>query len=317
MWRQNRKWGANMPLFLCFDIGGTTIKYGVADGSGRFVEKLTAQNPIKSGGAGRMLSYIIGRTKDLQTKYDICGIAVSTAGVVDVKTGSIIHGGDNFPGYAGTRLKEILSEKSGLPCTVENDVNCAALGEWWLGAAKGKNSAFCITVGTGIGGCLLIDGKVWHGVSQSAGELGYMQINGETLEMLASTSRLVKEAADVLELSVDEIDGETIFAMAKLGNKKIQELIERQMNYLATGIANVCYLINPEIIVLGGGIMEERDYLRPLLQHSLEEKLIPLLREKTIMEFAHLGNVAGMAGALYNFKQCMTKQEEHDGSQNT
>lgn len=293
-----------LPQIACVDIGGTIIKYGVAESSGRLLEQEKLDNPVAESGSGRMLSLIISRINDLKARYNLKGIAVATAGMVNADSGDITFAaGNTFPGYTGTRVRDILTEKCGLPCTVENDVNCAVMGEWWLGAGKGASPLVCITVGTGIGGAVMIDGKLLRGINGCAGEIGLMHIGSSTLEALAATSTLVREAAEKSGLHKEDVDGEMVFAMAQAGNKLMQQLIQQQINYLADGIANICCLINPEVIVLGGGIMAQRQYLRPLIDEAVSRRVLMVQREKMRIEFARLGDTAGMIGAVYNFIQ--------------
>lgn len=310
-----------MSLFACIDIGGTAIKYGAADIDGRFVKTCSLPNPIRKCGKEGLADSLTEIVKGLQTEYEIKGVAVSTAGIVDAEKGKISYAiPTTFPGYSGFDLADMFSERCGLPCTVENDVNCAVLGEWWLGAGKGTGSLVGITVGTGVGGGILFDGKIWHGVADIGGSVGWMKLGDETFEELVSVARLIKEAAAVSGISVDELDGRRIFALAKSGDEKLMNLIERQMSFLAEGIGNICYLLSPEMVVVGGGIMEDRDFLEPVLKKALDEKIEPAVRKNIRTEFARLGNRAGMAGALCNFLQRLNMiylGGQKDGSKNS
>lgn len=296
-----------MPSYACVDIGGTSIKYGVTDGGGRFLAKGAAPNPVRAGGVGDMVSLVVSRIRAYEQAYPLAGIAVSTAGMVDPATGDILYAGESFPGYTGTRLQAILTEACRLPCRVENDVNCAGMGELWLGAGRGAKSLVCLTIGTGIGGCVILDGRLVHGASNSAGEVGYMRV-GEpgTLESLASASQLVREAAAAKGMAADEVNGELVFAWAQAGDDAAARAIERQLERLAAGIANVCYVLNPEVVVVGGGIMAQEGYLKPRLLAALEAAILPQVYAATRFAFAQLGNDAGMIGALY----CLLHQEK-------
>ena len=126
----------------------------------------------------------------------ISGIAISTAGMVDPATGTILHASDAIPGYAGISYKTYMEEHFHLPCAVENDVNCAGLAESISGAGKGSRINLCLTVGTGIGGCLVVDGKVFHGASNSACEVGYMHLAPGAFQDEAATSALVRRVTE-------------------------------------------------------------------------------------------------------------------------
>ena len=284
-----------MKRYMCFDIGGTSVKFGL-------LQKNEIPNVITQKGVDGLVESLASVMEQYQQEYRLYGIAVSTAGVVDPEKGLILYAPKYFPGYPGTALGERLEKRCGLPCTVENDVNAAALGEYWLGAGQGAKSLFCITVGTGIGGCALLDGRVIHGAACFGGEAGLQHITPEcTWEEMASTRALVRNVAKAKGFSETALDGRKIFALALDGDEEAAAAIARQMDDLATGIANICYILNPERIIVGGGIAAQEAYLYPLLDTALRDKLLPLVYEKLTLRFAALQNDAGMLGALYNF----------------
>ena len=288
--------------YMCFDIGGTSIKNGVADANGKLLLKSEMPNEIQAKGVDGFIDSLVSVTNTYREKYDLQGIAVSTAGVVDLDKGVILYAPKYFPGYSGTALGERLEKRCGLPCEVENDVNAAALGEYWLGAGQGSKSLFCITVGTGIGGCAILAGKVIHGAAFCAGEAGLQHINPEgTWEEMASTRALIRNVAKAKGLPETELDGKRIFAMAQNGDLDAAAAIEKQMDDLAAGLANICYILNPERIIVGGGIAAQEAYLYPKLDAALRKRLLPLIYERLTLRFAALKNDAGMIGALYNF----------------
>jgi len=291
-----------MKRYMCFDIGGTSVKFGVAGESGALLHKGEIPNVITQKGVDGLVESLASVMEQYQQEYRLYGIAVSTAGVVDPEKGLILYAPKYFPGYPGTALGERLEKRCGLPCTVENDVNAAALGEYWLGAGQGAKSLFCITVGTGIGGCALLDGRVLHGAACFGGEAGLQHITpGSTWEEMASTRALVRNVAEAKGIPENALDGRKIFALAQGGDEEAAAAIARQMDDLATGIANICYILNPERIIVGGGIAAQEAYLYPQLDTALRKKLFPLVYEKLTLRFAALQNDAGILGALYNF----------------
>ena len=291
-----------MKRYMCFDIGGTSVKFGVAGESGALLHKGEIPNVITQKGVDGLVESLASVMEQYQQEYRLYGIAVSTAGVVDPEKGLILYAPKYFPGYPGTALGERLEKRCGLPCTVENDVNAAALGEYWLGAGQGAKSLFCITVGTGIGGCALLDGRVLHGAACFGGEAGLQHITpGSTWEEMASTRALVRNVAEAKGIPENALDGRIIFALAQGGDEEAAAAIARQMDDLATGIANICYILNPERIIVGGGIAAQEAYLYPQLDTALRKKLFPLVYEKLTLRFAALQNDAGILGALYNF----------------
>ena len=293
-----------MKHYMCFDIGGTSVKFGVAGENGTLLQKNEIPNVITQKGVDGLVESLASVTERYRQEYDLRGIAVSTAGVVDPEKGLILYAPKYFPGYPGTALGERLEKCCDLPCTVENDVNAAALGEYWLGAGQGAKSMFCITVGTGIGGCALLDGRVIHGAACFGGEAGLQHITPDsTWEEMASTRALIRNVAAAKGIPETALDGRKIFALAQGGDEEAAAAIARQMDDLATGIANICYILNPERIIVGGGIAAQEAYLYPLLDTALRKKLFPLVYEKLTLRFAALQNDAGMLGALYNLLQ--------------
>ena len=182
-------------------------------------------------------------------------------------------------------------------------MNCAGLAEGMAGAAEGAHSAVVMTVGTGIGGCLIADGRVYHGFSNSAFEVGYMHIDkGERFERQGATSAMIERVAAAKSEPVSEWNGRKVFSQAQAGDAICREAIDNMVDVLARGIANVCYIINPEVVVLGGGIMAQQEYLAPRLNEALDRYLVESVRKNTRLAFAALGNDAGMLGAYYNFR---------------
>lgn len=289
-----------MNAYAVIDIGGTAIKYGCATEEGRFLEKGSCPTRAEEGD---IPSTVIAIVRDLAGRHDLSGVAIDTAGIVRPGAdGEIVFAGEaTFPGYSGTKLGRVVREAVHLPVLVENDVNAAALGESWLGAARGSSSAFMMTVGTNLGGCFVQQGRIWHGASFSAGEIGYLRLHNEKriLEEVASTRALIHEAAFSHNMSPSELTGEMVFAWAREGDEEVLSSIEELADNLGEGLAAVCCLLNPEVIVLGGGVMAQSDFLGPLLERRFEQLVMPAMRAKTHLAFAALGNDAGMLGALY------------------
>ncbi len=292
--------------YICIDIGGTSIKYGVLNEEGEiFISGTTATKITESE------NYILTDVKKLirdileqYTNYSISGICVSTAGVVDTERGDVIYSGPTIPGYTGTKIKKELENAFRLPCEVENDVNCAGLGEYWLGAGRGRKSMVCITVGTGVGGSIILDGKLLRGTGYTAGEIGYMDVNGDYIQNIASTKYLIKrvetekEKAEGIRKSITGFD---IFELAKKGDRICIEAIEEILENLAVGIRNIIYILNPEIIVIGGGITAQKDYMEERIIRKINGKMISERFRKTEIKLAQKGNQAGLIGALYHF----------------
>lgn len=293
-----------MRNFVCIDVGGTSIKYGVIEENGNIITKNSMDTEaLEKGGSGILekIKYIV---RNYIGTYKIDGVCISTAGMVDPTEGKIVFALEHLiPGYTGMEIKKEVEFEFNIRCEVENDVNCAGLGETWLGSGKGSTSSVCLTIGTGIGGCIILDKKLIHGFSNSAGEVGYMNVMGANFQDIASTTSLIKKVAKRKNIDEKHINGKIIFEMAKSNDKDCLKEIDNMIKSLAVGISNICYILNPQVVILGGGIMAQEDFLKPKLQKALKDTLIDNVYKNTTLEFAKMQNDAGMLGALYNFLQ--------------
>lgn len=298
--------------YICLDIGGTYIKHGLLTENGEILTTGKIPTRAKEGGQA-VFEQAVKLVEDYLEKEEQkpSGIAISTAGMVDPETGIILHASDAIPGYAGINYKVYMEERFHLPCAVENDVNCAGLAESVSGAGKGSRINLCLTVGTGIGGCLVVDGKVFHGISYSACEVGYMHLEQGVFQDEAAASALVRRVEErkkaERQLSEDgepsEVwDGFRIFEAAKAGDLICREELDRLAKLLGMGIANICFVVNPERVILGGGIMEQEAYMKPRIEAALEKYLVPQIWKHTTVCMAAYQNHAGMLGALYHLQ---------------
>lgn len=290
-----------MERYVSVDIGGTSIKYGLLNEHGEFLQKAQMDTEAVKGG-----SHILQKVKSIVgeylEQYKASGVCISTAGMVNCEKGEIFYSGELIPNYTGTQFKKEIEAEFGITCEVENDVNCAGLAEYISGAAQGSSSAVCLTVGTGIGGCIILDGKVFHGFSNSACEIGYMHMDDTDFQTLGASSILSKNVAKAKWQSPEKWPGVRIFEEAKKRDVICNREIDRMADILAKGTANICYVLNPEVVVFGGGIMAQKDFLKPKIQKALERQLKPVIYEQTRIAFAKHGNDAGMLGAFYNFR---------------
>ena len=292
------------------DIGGTNIKYGKINPESEEYE-LLGEIPTKANQKNFQMMDRLDRVIDiLDESGDLKGIAISTAGIVEPVTGEIIFANKNIPNYKGTKLKELLEKKYEIPVAVENDVNSALLGELTFGPYEKVHSALMLTIGTGVGGALYLNGEIYHGFSNSAGEVGYSFMNGKNIEETASTTALVTRVKK--RLKQEDIDGRWIFDQAINHQNPIAVAeIDALITELVYFINNFVSLLNPEYVILGGGIMEQEAYLRSRLTEKF--RMInqnQLVVEKTKIEFASLGNQAGMLGAYTHFKNtCLSHKQ--------
>lgn len=289
---------------LVFDIGGTSIKYGYCQ-DGVLAEVNEIPTEAKKGGRHIMdtLVSLIGA----QDGYDAIGI--STAGQVNARDGYIIYANENIPAYGGTQIRRELEERFHVPVAVENDVNAAAMGEAIYGAGRAYPDFLCLTYGTGVGGAIVRDRKIYHGSSFSAAEFGAVvthaedKLNGSSFydgcyERYASTTGLV-QMAKAYDPALD--NGRKIFA--RLDDPKIREILDRWTDEIMLGLSSLTHIFNPACIVLGGGIM-----VQPLIMELIREKvnrfIMPSFAHVDIRP-AELGNSAGLLGACYLAMQNM------------
>ena len=314
--------------YFALDIGGTKTKYALLGEKGEILSAYEKDTEAQRGGSfilenvkgeiHRVLAELKGnpmegaqadtkgdakaeRTTEAKIEPLLSGICISTAGMVDEIKGEIIHAGPQIPEYKGCKWKEEIERRFSIPCEVENDVKCAGLGEYSFGSGKGTSSMLCLTIGTGIGGSFILNGEVYHGTSHSAMEIGYMQIPGGMFQRMASTSALVKRVASRKGEPEELWNGKRIFEEVAKEDKICLEELDRLCDALSIGLSNLCYAFNPECIVLGGGIMEQKDILLPKIWGHLQEHLVPIVAENTRLLAASLGNRAGLLGAYVHF----------------
>ena len=284
---------------MVLDIGGTAIKSGLyIDGELTDIRETPTE-------AQKGKEHVVNRAKEIITDYQQHSaferIGISTAGQVDPVRGEILYANENIPGYTGTKLKEIMEQQFHVPACVENDVNAAAIGEFVFGAGKGFKEFVCLTYGTGVGGAIFTNGKLYTGSSFSAGEFGAIVTHPEArfagqnifsgcYEEYASTTALVKNAK---RFDSSLSNGRKIFEC--FDEPDVKALVDRWILEIVYGLTTIIHMLNPECAILGGGIMEQ-PYVLEQLREKLYPNLISSFRQVKI-EKAALGNHAGMLGA--------------------
>lgn len=286
---------------LALDIGGTAIKIGVINEKGEILESRETPTLAQEGGEALMnrVLTIIGEYKAIDR------IGISTAGQVDHVEGKIIFASDNIPGWTGMEIKRRIQDMYKIPTVVENDVNAAALGEAYYGAAADTESFLCLAYGTGIGGAIVEKGQIYRGVSGSAGEFGHIitHVGGKACtcggkgcyEAYASTTALVNLVKK--ELNMEKVDGRIIFKLLEQGNEDIKRILNGWLFEILAGLVNFVHIFNPSLIVLGGGVMAQ-PYIINYLRENLPKYIMPNY-EKVRLKEAKLGNNAGILGAAY------------------
>jgi len=295
------------------DLGGTKIYGMVADLAGNVQQSLYRtheENQASTGG-----DYLAGLVEFIDQLLEaprppgqqIRGVGVGVPGVTLVPEG-IVTWAPSLE-WRDLPLQDILSERFDLPVTVVNDVNLAALGEWGFGAGRGSSSMVAITLGTGIGGGIIIGGEIYHGHNQAAGEIGYMlpgikylgQVYKEfgALEMIASGTGIADRARALLQesdiaLPEGRLDARTVFEQAQEGAAWAQQVVDETVDYLALAIANISSVLDPELVTLGGGVSSSSHLLIDPIRQRLQG-IIPYVPRLVLSE---LGREAAVMGAI-------------------
>ncbi|MCA9423858.1 MAG: ROK family protein [Candidatus Omnitrophica bacterium] len=304
------------------DLGGTGIKAGVVSPEGQILGEWRIDTEAEKGGdhvLTRMLDLCEKALSELPEGFErenVAGVGIGAPGVFDFDTGVLISGAFNLPGFEGTPLREVFEKETGLPTRVDNDANVFALAESRWGAGKGTRHMIAYTLGTGVGGGVVINGKVFHGGWGFAGELGHVTVEPEgelcntgnrgSLEMYASAShianyakRLVKEGRETSLSNIPEaeITCKAVGEAAEAGDALAQEIIERAGYYLAIGIAAAVIVVNPEIVVIGGGgaLLGERLF-QPIREGLLRRVYHQPVRPVPVVP-AKFGTDSGIIGA--------------------
>ena len=288
---------------LAIDIGGTMIKYGLVSSDG----KILSTNKIKTE-ASKGLNNILNKIDNIFKGYkenNPVGIAVSGTGQINGMIGKVIGGNPIIPNWIGTNLVKILEEKYNLPAVLENDVNCVALGEKWIGAGKDLSNFICLTIGTGIGGGIILNNQLFRGENFVAGEFGHTLIKKGEFEQFASTTALIRL---VKEKNGKILNGTEIFDLEKKEIVEYQEVISEWIENLTDGLSSIVYCFNPANIILGGGVIEQGEPLINRIKNSLFKKIGPQFKEKLNIIQAKLGNNAGMIGASYLLLEKINKR---------
>lgn len=308
-----------MRYYIVFDIGGTYVKHAVMNEHGDFLEK--GRYHSERHDFHRFRDDLLNVVQQARAHYELSGIAISSAGSVDSESG-FIGGSSALPCIHGPNFKEVFGGATGLPVELENDANCAALGELWKGAGRNCRDIAFVIVGTGIGGAIVKDRRIHKGAHLHGGEFGYMlmdvhyengRIECKTWSELAATSALIRMTAEEKGIPKSELNGETVFALAESGDEAAQKAIDRFYFSLAQGIFNLQYAYDPEKIILGGAISSRPDFVDEINKRlSVLLSLVPIAKIRPIVATCQFKNDANLLGALYHYLE--RNQEAREAS---
>lgn len=308
---------------LGIDLGGTTIKFGILTLEGEVQEKWAIEtNTLENG--RHIVSDIVESLKHRLslyglTKDDFIGIGMGSPGAVD-RTSKTVTGAFNLNWADTQEVGSVIEKEVGIPFFIDNDANVAALGERWVGAGANNPDVVFVTLGTGVGGGVIADGNLIHGVAGAGGEIGHMIVDPENgftctcgnkgcLETVASATGVVRvarqlaeqyEGSSAIKAAIDNGDTVTskdIFIAAEDGDKFANSVVERVSRYLGLAAANISNILNPDSVVIGGGVSAAGEFLRSRVEKYFVTFAFPQVKKSTKIKIAELGNDAGIIGA--------------------
>jgi glucokinase len=295
------------------DLGGTNLRTALLSAAGDVLARHKEPTQASEGWA-KVVARLIGEIKTqkenaLRKGLNVVAVGVGAPGVIRVDRGIVVKS-PNFPDWNNLPLKEHLEKALGIPVSVENDANAAALGEQWRGAGSGIRSMILLTLGTGVGGGIILDNRIWHGADGMAGEIGHMTLipegrqcsckNVGCLEMYASARGIVqsyREAIGQRDEAEKPITSEEIYALARQGSAIAVRVMKNMGTMLGIGIANLINIFNPDRIVIGGGVKDAWPLFIDSVREEVMRRAFEVPAKRTEIVPSLLGDDAGILGA--------------------
>ncbi|MEW4306753.1 ROK family glucokinase [Rossellomorea marisflavi] len=309
------------------DLGGTTTKIAFLSTYGEILHKW--EIPTDKSDSGKHIIVHIAKSIDAKLeqldvkKEQLIGIGMGAPGPVEMRRG-IIYEAINLGWSENTPLKDLIELETGLPAVIDNDANCAALGEMWKGAGNGAKDLVCVTLGTGVGGGVITKGEIVHGIRGAGGELGHITVVpkggyscncGKTgcLETVASATGVVRVAREKLKSTTEDsvlrdlkaIGAKQVFDAARAGDSLALKIVDQLAYYLGLSLANLGNTVNPEKIVIGGGVSKAGKTLLEPVMNYFKRFAFPKVRTSTTIDIATLENDAGVIGAAWLVKNAL------------
>lgn len=306
--------------YIGVDIGGTQVKIGIIDENGAVI-KSSAYDVAFDGYDTPIIDTVVTKLTQFMKENglkdnQICGIGVSATGQIDTSKGMVAGAAGHIKNWEGCCIQDRIKEIYCGPITVMNDANCAALAEQWIGGAKGASDAVVITIGTGVGGGIIVNSEILCGAGGGAGEVGHIIIrnNGKMCscgnkgcyEQYASTTALVRKVrqaqkAGKLEqnlLEYSNINGRTIFEAAGK-DSNLDKILNEWIGYVADGLVGIIHTFSPQVVLVGGGVSVQKEFFIDPLRTKVVSRIMPIYVKVLTLDAAQLGNDAGMVGAVY------------------
>jgi len=306
-------------LICAVDLGGTNLRAAIIDNGGHIHERFKSRTPNTSSAAD-VVSAIAEAVGECENSASGLTEAVSVVvpGSVQHGTGIVVNA-PNIPSLAGFKLGNALKEKLNWPILLENDANAAALGEMWKGASRDCQTSVCLTLGTGVGSGIILDRKLWRGIDGTAGEIGHTSVdpfggvkckcgNVGCLEVCASATAIARMAREGLQESTDstlaaiapsDLDSKHVYEAALKGDKLALGVFRQMATYLGIAFANVANTLNPEKIVIGGGVSAAFDLFAAQARDEMIARAFPVSAQRCQIVKAECGDDAGLLGAAW------------------
>ena len=306
-------------LYLGVDIGGTAAKLGLVDEEGRIISSVNEYPVIFDDYETPIIETVVKSVRHFMDENnknfaEIAGIGVSATGGINTKLGIVEGSAGHIKNWEGTNIRSRLESEFGVKTAVLNDANAAALGEMWKGAAIGKENVVVMTIGTGVGGGIIVDSKILLGRKGFAGEIGHIPVNvdGEDcscgnkgcIEHYGSTSALVRKvkeaviSGEIKGIEAGKVDGRLIFKEVAAGNVTVKKYVDEWINYISAALVGLVHIFNPEMIILGGGVSRQKELFVDKVREKVLTSVMPNFAIGLSVEAAELGNDAGIIGAV-------------------
>ncbi|MDD5434466.1 MAG: ROK family protein [Nitrospira sp.] len=304
------------------DLGGSTIRLGAVTKDGKLRHYTKIEVP-----AGRnkdaIVSFIVNSIKDIilleeQKRIRVVAVGIGSPGIINMEKGVVVTS-PNFPGWKNVPLRSLIEKSIDIPVVINNDANSAAYGEKWMGAGRHVSSMICLTLGTGIGGGIILGNKVWHGAHGMGGELGHITVNPHgprcncgnhgCLESYSSATGMVRSAVELINTGkrtkllknsgrkLHSITAKMIYEAAKEGDRLSINTLREAGKYLGIAIAGFINILNPEMVVLTGEVTGAWDYLFPSVKEEIQQRSYTAIMNRTKIVRGRLKGTAGTIGA--------------------
>ncbi len=310
-------------FYVGLDVGGTTMKASVVDDQGRASRSVSVPTEAHKGQDHGLATMCVAIRRAAaaagKSMTDIAGIGVATPGTMDIAAGIVLDP-PNLKPWQNVPVKQFIHDTFQIPTAFQNDANAAAYGEFWIGAGREIKSMVLFTLGTGIGGGIIIDNEVLVGMHSHGGEVGHMKIALDharkcgcgrlgCLEAYASATSVVNRAREslvsdkksrlhqLLDGNEEELSARAIFVAAEEGDELAKKIVDETAYYLAVGAMNLMHIIDPDVVAFAGGMTAAGEPFLERIRHYIHQLAFPVPAARTQIRYAQLGSDAGFIGA--------------------